>query len=271
MKSILVHIHRDEGQEARFQAALDVARFFEGHLTCLQVAPLETFASIDPYGVSHLMSETAEKVREFAASEQKAMEDRLKKEGASWDWHSHTGDPARLLGNHSWLADLVVVSSPGDDWKQRFDAPPTAADVVVRSRAPVLVMPDDARGFDCSGPVAVAWNGSPESCVALRSALPLLKKASGVHILTVDEDDGYDFPPTEASAYLSRHGISSDLLDLSEGSAPISDTLINAAETRGATCIVMGAYGHSRFRENILGGVSRGMLQKARLPLLLAH
>lgn len=271
MKSILVHINPDEGHEARLQAALDIVRYFEGHLTCLQVSPVETFAAIDPYGVGQLLSETAEKVREYAAEQKRKIEDRLKNEGIGWEWHSHIGDAARLLGDHSWLSDLVIVSSPGKDWKPRFEAPPAAADVAVRSRAPVLVVPDEARGFDCSGPMAIAWNGSPESCVALRGALPMLRKASSVHVLTVAEDDGYDFPSVEASAYLSRYGIESELHELKRDSAPVSDLLLEAAEAKKAVCLVMGAFGHSRLRENILGGVTRGALQRATLPLLLSH
>ncbi len=271
MKSILLHINRDEGQEARFQAAVDIARYFESHLNCLQVAPLEIFASADPYGVSYLVSESLEKIREVAGDEQAAMENRLRSEGLPWDWHYHPGDPARLLGDHSWLTDLVVISAPDGDWKPRLSAPPTAADVVVRSRAPVLVVPSASRGFDCTAPIAIAWNGSAESCAAIRAAMPLLRQASAVHLLTVAEEHGPDFPPVEASAYLSRHGVASELQELERGSAPISETLLEGAQRCKAGCLVMGAYGHSRLRESVLGGVTRGMLQKASLPLLLAH
>lgn len=271
MKSILVHINPDEGQESRLQAALDIVRCFEGHLTSLQVSPVETFAAMDPYGVGQLLSDTAEKVRAYAAEQKEKIEERLQNEGIAWEWHSHLGDAARLLGDHSWLSDLVVVSSPGKDWKPRFEAPPAAADVAVRSRAPVLVVPDESRGFDCTGPMAIAWNGSPESCVAIRAALPMLRKASSVHVLTVAEEEGFDFPSVEASAYLSRHGIESELHELERDSAPISDLLLETAEAQRAVCLVMGAFGHSRLRENILGGVTRGMLQRATLPLLLSH
>lgn len=271
MKSVLVHINRDSGQEARFQAALDVVRAFEGHLTCLQIAPLETFAVPDPYGVSYLLNQTFEVIREMEKAEKQAFEVRLKNEGLSWDWHSHSGSPARLLGDHSGLADLVVVSSPGAEWKSRFEEPPVAASVIMRSRAPALVVPEESRGIDCSGPVAVAWNGSPESCAAIRSTLPLLKMASAVHLIAVTEEKKYDFPSTEASAYLSRHGVASELIEVRPGAAPISDVLLEAANAREASCLIMGAYGHSRLRENILGGVTRELLAKANLPLLLAH
>ena len=272
MKSILVHINRDDGQEARFQAALDVVRAFEGHLTCLQIAPLETFAAVDPYGVSFLLAQTVEQIREFEEQEKKKFEDRLKNEGLSWDWHSHSGDPSRLIADHSWLADLVVVSAPGREWKPRLEAPPTGAEVVTKARAPVLVVPEASRGFDCTGTVVVAWNGSPESSAAVRAALPLLKHASSVSLIAVgQEDKDHDLPPIEASAYLSRHGVASELVEVRADGAPVSDTLLEVAEARKAACLVTGAYGHSRLRENILGGVTRGLLQKATMPLLLAH
>ena len=271
MKSVLVHIHRDDGQEARFQAALDVVRAFEGHLACLQTAPLETFAAVDPYGVSYLLAQTVEQIREIEQEEKAQFEARLANEGLSWDWHSHSGDPIRLIADHSWLADLVVVSAPGREWKPRLEAPPVSAEVVMKSRAPVLVVPEASRGLDCTGPVAVAWNGSPEACAALRGALPLLKHASSVTLVAVANDDGFDLPPIEASTYLARHGVPSELIELKPDGGPVSDLLLDAAEVRKAACLVTGAYGHSRLRENILGGVTRGLLQKSAIPLLLAH
>ena len=271
MKTVLVQINRDDGQEARLQAALDVVKAFAGHLACLQVPPLANFAAADPYGLSYLIAETVETIRDLTREERQEIEARLASEGVGWDWHSHAGDSAQLLGDHSWLADLVVVSAPTDAWKPRIETPPTASQTVMRSRAPVLAVPDASRGFDCSAAVAVAWNGSPECCAALRQSLPLLRRASAIHLVSVREDDDYYLPSTQAAAYLARHGITSELVEVNPDGAPISDCLLEAAQARKAGCVVMGAYGHSRLRENILGGVTKGMLLKARLPLLLAH
>lgn len=271
MKSVLVQINRDSGHEARLQAALDVVRAFDGHLTCMQVTSLETFASLDPYGVGYMLAETITFMRDVEEKEKKACEEALQNEGVNWDWIVESGDAARMLGDHSWLSDLVVVSAPADDWKPRLEAPPTAADVVVRSRAPVLVVPPESRGLDCRGPAVIAWNGSPESCSAIRAALPLLRKASAVHLIHAGSEEGFDLPSTDASTYLARHGIASELVEIEPGRAPICETLLDAAEARKASYLVTGAFGHSRLRENILGGVTKGLLQKAKLPLVLAH
>ncbi|MCB5425883.1 universal stress protein [Altererythrobacter sp. CC-YST694] len=272
MKSILVQINRDSGLEARFQAALDITRNFGGHLSCLQVTQVEAFAALDPYGVGHMLSETISIVRDAEQAERNVIETRLAQEDISWDWINESGDPARMVANHSWLNDLVVVSTPPEEWLPRLDAPPTAAEVLVRSRAPVLVVPEEKRGIDCTAPIAIAWNGSPESCAAIKGAIPLLKQAGSVYLINATQPDSdYDLPPTQAATYLSRHGISSELVELNPGMAPITDSVLEAADMRKAGMLVMGAYGHSRLRENILGGVTRGMLQKAKLPLLLAH
>lgn len=271
MKSVMVPINRDEGLEARFQVAIDIVRAFEGHLTCLQAGRFDSFTALDPYGVGYMLTETVEYIREAEEKEKKACETRLQNEGLSWSWVNELSDPGRLVANHSWLADLIVASQPKTAWRPRFDAPPTAAEAIMSGRAPVLVVPDEARKFDCGGTIVVAWNGSPESCAAIKGALPLLRKARAVHLVTVSGADEFDLPPVEGAAYLSRHGVSCEMTEIDPGPAPITDTLLEAAEVRKAACLVMGAYGHSRLRENILGGVTRGMLQKAKMPLLLAH
>ena len=108
----------------------------------------------------------------------------------------------------------------------------------------------------------------------LRAAVPMLAKASKVYLATVAEQNAkvrYDLPPVEGAEYLSRHGIASEIVEIPQGEANIPDTLVSAAQTRKCGYLVMGAYGHSRFRESILGGATRNMLELAEIPVLLAH
>lgn len=271
MKSILVHIHRDDGQDARFKAAVDLARAFGGHLTCLQVTPLETFAPVDPYGVSLMMAQLIERISDEEKRERATIEARLKEEPVSWEWRTQTGGPSRLLAAHSWLADLVVLSASTKGARGRIDAPQTAADVVMRTSAPVLAVPHDCNGIDYAGAALVAWDGSAEAATALRSAVPLLQKAGSVTLVTVERNEDLDFPASEALAYLARHGIAATERDLRRGGRAVSEVLLEAARTSGASYIVMGAYGHSRLRESVLGGVTKDMLEQTTLPLVLAH
>ena len=118
-------------------------------------------------------------------------------------------------------------------------------------------------------PVLVAWDGGHESANALRAALPLLRMASAVHILTVREKSD-DFPASDAASYLSRHDIHAEVHEV-EPNGTIAFTIEDTARKLGAGMIVMGVFGKSRLRELLLGGVSRHMLDRSLVPLLLAH
>ena len=99
--------------------------------------------------------------------------------------------------------------------------------------------------------------------------MPLLAKAPAVHILTV-RDKSDDFPATGAACYLSRHGIHAEVHER-ERNGSIAFTIEECARGLGAGLIVMGLFGHSRLRELLMGGVSREMLDRSQIPLLLAH
>lgn len=270
MKTVLLHIHQDKGQEARFQAAVDVVRAIEGHLTCLQATPFESYVVGDPFGGIYALPQMIAQLREEEEAERAKFEERLAVEGVSWDWLAYDGSAARMLTNHSRLSDLVVVSQTAEGKDDRNQPPPIAADIALHARCATLVMPSQAEKLDCGGKAVVAWNGSFEASQALRLAIPLLRLASSVEIVTVSGDESL-FPSIDASTYLSRHGIGSNLVEWPLGGRSVAESLSLAAAEMDAAYLVLGAYGHSRIRERILGGVTRDMLDNARVPLLLAH
>jgi nucleotide-binding universal stress UspA family protein len=139
---------------------------------------------------------------------------------------------------------------------------------------PVLVVPEDTKGFDVSAPIMVAWNGSSESAHALRAAVPLLAAASKVWLVSIAEPADtprFDLPALEGAQYLTRHGIACEVVEVPRGEARIADTLFSAAQMRGCGLMVMGAYGHTRLAEMLMGGVTRHMLTEPQMPILLAH
>ncbi|NNC71492.1 MAG: universal stress protein [Sphingomonadaceae bacterium] len=270
MKSVLLHIHRDHGQEARLQAALDIVRTFDGHLTCLQATPFETYIIGDPFGGVYALPQMIAEIRKGEEAERRTIEDRLKREGVSWDWLSYDGSAAKVLADNSWLADLAIVSVLTDK-SESGRTPPIAADVVLHARAPVLVVPDEATGFDCSAGAMIAWNGSRESSQALRAALPLLRMADAVTVICVAEEQSKGLPPTAAATFLSRHGVACNLVEQPREHRSVADTLRAAISAGGPGYLVMGAFGHSRLRERVLGGVTHDLLANPPKPLLLAH
>jgi nucleotide-binding universal stress UspA family protein len=270
MKTILLPIHEDDGSEARLQVALDLARADGAHLDCLQVTPFNAYVASDMLGGVFVLPDLIDAVNEQVSKLRSATEARLSREDVSWSYGHLDGDPALTIVDRSTLADLIILS-PALREPKPGQPLPIAGDVAIHARTPVMVVPMAARGFDVSARAMVAWNGSPEAANALKAALPLLRRASAVDIVTIDEGDADTLPPTDACEYLARHGIKSQLSDVALQGRSVADALLAERERSGAGYIVMGAYGHSRFRELVLGGVTREMLRRCSVPILLAH
>jgi nucleotide-binding universal stress UspA family protein len=269
VKSILLHIDHDNAMQARLQVALDLARATNGHITCLQAVSYEVFAPGDIYGSAiaaamPVIKENAEKLRSD-------IEGQLDHEQVPWDWRFVYGIAPHRLLEASPLADIVIVGPT--DLGERGPSS-LVGDLVLKAPVPVLVVPDNSRGFDVSAPMMVAWNGSAEACHALRAALPLLACSCKVTLVSVTEPSEkarFDFPAIAGATYLSRHGITCDVVEIPRGEARIADTLFSAAQLRECGMMVMGAFGHSRLAEMLLGGVTRQMLSEPQMPILLAH
>lgn len=270
MKSVLFYVNEDSGLEARYQAALDITRALEGHLHALRAnfyQPQMAFDGVSGMSVFYDMSKYADEVDARLKAE---MEKRLAGEDVPWDYQQANAEPARGLARNSALADIMVLSS-GSGAKAGGQALGLLGDVIFNTNLPVVVQPDGVMKFEAAGPVVVAWNGSFEAGHAVRAAVPLLKLASDVHIVVVEEDKDHDLPPLAASEYLSRYGIKSDIHDLAADKSSVQAVLLSAVDTLQAGYMVMGAYGHSRAREFLFGGVTRNLFRDCPVPLVVAH
>lgn len=179
-----------------------------------------------------------------------------------------------LVASRARFADLVVLPRPyGSGQGAESEAVVEAA--LFEGKAPVLVLPEKGLGEHALPKrIVVAWNQSAEAMVATRQALPLLKGADKVNITVID-------PPTQGEErsdpggmlcqMLVRHGVHAEVSVLARSLPRISDVLARHVWDQNADMLVMGAYGHSRFREAILGGATRNMLEKAEVPVLMAH
>lgn len=271
MKSILLYANEDAGLEGRVDTALALAEADDGHLTCVQVTPFSSYVFGDPFGGTYAMAEVIAGIEDEQAANRARVEERLRRAQIPWTWLDYSGIPASVLVERSRLADILVMSLPNGDGARADRVLPTTADVAVHARTLTLAVPKDGNGFDAGGRALVAWNGSAEASQALRLALPLLQRASAVDIVTVIEDEELDFPATDACEYLGHYGVRPELHEWRRSGRSIADCIDDAAAVLGSDYIVMGAYGHSRIREAVLGGVTRSMLNRSRRPLLLGH
>lgn len=265
MQSILLHIQDDDDLDGRIDAAVILARAFDGHISCLHTTPYGVYLANDPFTAMMLPVEFSSAMEQLARELRSKVEDRLHKSIAEWDW-THVDEEAHLaLLRRAPITDVVLLSLGSNRRAQSL-----AATVAATARAPVLAIPPSDRPFDPAGIAAVAWNGSAESSVALRVSLPLLRKAASVHIIEI-EDRTARARGEQGALYLSRHGIDAHVVRRTADSGDAGGAILKVAEEIGASLLVMGAYGHSRTAEFLLGGATQAVLSNSRIPLLLAH
>lgn len=261
MRSILVQAGRDSGMTARLDTAMDIARAHEGHVTVLVDTPIDRYVTVDPYGGTYVARDALEAALQEDDALAEAFAGRLQNDDVPFDVAQYELPPVDALASGARLADIVVVSRSSG----------LAGDLAMVSRSPVLALSDSVPLRLPVAVACVAWDGGDEAAHALRAAVPLLNGAGAVHMLTVLTEKAEGFPATDALRYLSRHGINAELHELTRGTS-IEETLATAAAQLGAQLIVMGAYGHSRVREFLFGGVTRYFLEEQAAPaLLLAH
>lgn len=270
MKSISLHIYDDDALDSRLQVALDVSRALDAHLSCIQVTPYDAQISFDPIGGVYISGELINDLREREATVRARIEARLHGEDVRWDWQSFDGEPGQTMIAASMLADMVVLSQTSNAINLFHRPLPLAGDLALHAGCPVLMVPVGCTSIDLCGRVVIAWNGSAEAARAIRQSVALLKVATAVDIVSVGEDDKA-FPQLDASAYLARHDIGSELHSIAGSAQRPAQAILEFAASRGANLVIMGAYGHSRLRETLLGGATRDLLATATLPLLLAH
>ncbi|MCF8484112.1 MAG: universal stress protein [Rhodobacteraceae bacterium] len=178
-----------------------------------------------------------------------------------------------VVGRRARFADLVVLPRPyGSADEPGAEAIIEAA--LFEGRAPVLVLPKSGIASAAPEHIIIAWNQSPEAMVAVRLALPFLRQAKSVSICVID-------PPTHGPErsdpggllcqMLVRHGVKAEVTVLARTLPRVSDVLLRHVVDQNADLLVMGAYGHSRFRESILGGPTRDILEQTLVPVLMAH
>jgi nucleotide-binding universal stress UspA family protein len=265
MKNILVLAHDDAGQPARIQAALDLVRALDGHLTCLDVTqtPLVIADYYSHAGEAMLL--TDERTQE--ADNRTRLQAQLAAENIAWEWADVTGDIGECVVQAAELADLIVINRELRD-DPLPDMRGIAGMIAMRSRKPLVAMPDDVSGFRADGRAMIAWDGSTPVAETMRACVPLLRLASSVRLFQIDDARGAS--AEDAAAYLSRHGIHASIRYMRDGHHRDALIRIECSTWHADWCLI-GAYGHGRLRETVFGGTTRSLLGSSAVPLVLGH
>jgi nucleotide-binding universal stress UspA family protein len=173
---------------------------------------------------------------------------------------------------HTRYADLAIIGQSNPDRPETAVFNEIIEEVLFNSGRPVLMVPY-AGTFEAIGrKVLVGWKSTAEAARALNDAIPLMRGAEQITIMTSDPADGDgDEPVADIALHLARHGLTVLATHTISDGLRGDDILLNQAADTGADLLVMGAYGHSRMRERMLGGVTRGILQSATVPVLLSR
>jgi nucleotide-binding universal stress UspA family protein len=276
-KSIATFLSSQVDAELTLPAAIAVAQTCDGHLSANLLGVDMTPAGGFYMGASTLvLQETLDRARSDAQALEAAARQRLGRETLRWATDAALVQFAGLsamVGLRARFADIVVQSAPyGRHANPVQEAVVEAA--LFEGQAPVLVVPESGLKPDYAKRIIVAWNQSNEALSAVRRALPLLKRADDVSIVIVNppvHSPERSDPGGLLCQMLARHGVRAEVAVLAKTLPRVSDVLLRHASDVDAGLIVMGAYGHSRLREAILGGATRNMLQNAEVPVFLAH
>lgn len=276
-KTILVHLTSEDRARSALGFAIGLAQRFQAHLIGLYVFPSYPLTPPVPLPFG---AEIAGQVRGAINEETRKVKAVFDEMTASQpfvaEWRAITTDrrpPEKVVIEQSHVVDLVVASQTDPSWKWSdiLDFPDSLA---LGGGRPVVIVPNYGRHDHVPRVVTVAWNGRREAARAVADALPLLRQAEAVNVLTVRDGkplpEGH-LPDTEIAASLARHGVKVDLADVIATEYTIGEEIRVRAIDRGSDLIVMGCYGHSRLREFALGGVTRHIMREMTLPILFSH
>jgi nucleotide-binding universal stress UspA family protein len=278
-KTIVVHVDDTDAARTRVQAAALLANTFGAHLVgsaatgvtyasyAMLFGSMAVPATQSEYDALRLAARAP--LAHFSQTAQglgvSSLEERLLDE-----------ETRVALHLQSRYADLLVVSrdTPASHGSALADVGGLPAYLALHTARPVLVVPPNYAGAPLLEHIAVGWDGSEHALRAISAAIPLMQRAAAVKLILVNPNPVLDLhgqePGADMALYLARHGIPVEVLVQQIDRHP-GEVILQLAQDQGCGMIVAGAYAHSRLRELILGGVTRTLLSRSPLPLLLAH
>jgi nucleotide-binding universal stress UspA family protein len=283
IKTILVPATGDTADTTAFGTALAIARAFSAHIEVLHVRvdPLDAALAISPDpGAAALLARWTDRIErdaaereaaakrwfdDFRAREKVPVLDTPAADHNAASAHWGVGNDARSVAPFGMFADLIVAARGVEHDVTHRSVLETA---LIETGRPLLIPVGTAPRPIIGGAVAIAWKAGPQAVRAVAAAMPFLRRAADIAIMTVDEAD--DDNADRLVRNLAWHGLQARRERLRSGDRNQAETLL-AAAAGNAGLLVMGGYGRSRLREWVFGGFTQRVLEEAPLPVLLAH
>ena len=270
-RSITVFIDQEESSKRLIEFALTVAAKQDAHLTGMYLS----FVPPPVYDMYTGLGPLYVEWDQFDAERCKHFEEQLRRSaqlaGVNVDWAICKNMNRRIAVAQARSSDLSIIAQrvPGNtDLSQGF-----YDSLVLKAGRPVLFLPQIGSSPAAFEKVIVAWDGGREATRAVADALPFLRKAKQVQVLSAigSSDKGQDLPNFDIATYLTRHGVQVTIEKNSQIPADPAQLLRARISSSAADLLVMGAYGHNRFGEIAFGGTTREILEKMTIPVLMSH
>lgn len=274
-KTVLVPVDGRPRSARSLEVAGRIASQWGAHVVGLYVKPSMYVPSpVLAEGGGELFAEMQSKmIAELTKRARAQFDDGVKGAGIEHpEWRTAEGELAATVALHARYADLVVVNQtdPEADTRTNF-----ADHVLLSVGRPVLIVPYVGEIKTLAQNVLVCWNAGREAARAVTDALPFLQRAQNVTVLSVNGNASAgahgDSPRSDVALYLARHGIKAEAAQTMSGGVDVGSVILSRAFDHSADLIVMGAYGHSRAREILLGGATRTILRQMTVPVLMSH
>jgi nucleotide-binding universal stress UspA family protein len=274
IKDILVNLSSGDSPNNAGRYAISIAEAFGAHVAGVSFAYEPVLPASVMGGIAADVFETQRKKNEAEASKcVDEFERSAKRAGLSVETHvitSTIGGAADLFSRLARRFDLAVIPQVTPDTIAPDELLMEAA--LFESGRPVIIVPFIHTNPLLLDRVICCWDGSRAAARAIGDAIPLLMKARAIELLTVSNGKltaGFD--ASDMTRHLVRHGLKVEAANIPGADVDVANTILNRAADSDAQLIVMGGYGHSRLREYILGGATRGILATMTVPVLMAH
>ena len=279
LKDILVHVDNHERGALRARLAVDLARRHEAHLTGLGVSGFSVVPSfVDAELPPEIIQAHIDASRAEAEAAGATFQETANQAGIGVEWRvveQPVADVARMVALHARYADLTVIGQPDPEADGRTLPLDVIERLLLDAGGPVLLIPYAGAVDKLGDHIMLAWNGSREAARAVRDSLPFLHKGAKVTALHVNppgrDHAERDIAGVDIAVHLARHGLKAEVAHVIAEDMGVGDMILSRAADAGVDMIVMGAYGHSRLREMVMGGATRHILQHMTVPVLMSH
>jgi nucleotide-binding universal stress UspA family protein len=276
-RTILVSLNELDRLDALFDATSILARDHQAHVVGVYVVPSPAvYPAVGPYVIPEVYDGLTRHFEEQTQSVKAKFSDAMARGNLPSQWlevRAVAPVISESVGEAARAADLVIASEINREGKNGVELD-FIETLIVHSGCPILVLPHKSTAPLSFEKVVCGYDGGKEAGRAIREAVPLLKKAKDVRVVWVDPakpQDGEPLPGADMAQMLVRHGVKATAESMTTSGLNAAEALAGKARDLGAGLIVMGAYGHTRLREFVLGGATRYALHHMSVPLFLSH